>query len=144
MNIPSLQSPSAFLQRPFASIGAAVILLTFTSCATAPVPTGADLKGTWAQTGAGYEQGRPVTWENQTVIIEEADGQGFAGFKEYTRKGGQPQKESVNGVIGFDGTVLIVDEDGTFRGRFVGGKLRGQYAEIGADATAINLELDRK
>lgn len=108
------------------------------------VPTGADLRGTWTQNGAGYENGVPVTWENQTVVIDEADGQGFAGFKEYTREGEPPQREIVNGVIGPDGNILIVDEDGRFEGRLVDGTLRGQYAEIGDDPGAINVELSRK
>jgi len=112
--------------------------------ATASVPTGADLKGTWIQTGAGFEQGAPVTWENQTVVIEEASGQGFAGYKEYQGANEQPQKEAVNGVIGLDGSILIVDGDGTFQGRLSDGKLQGQYAEVGDDAAAINVEISRK
>ena len=39
--------------------------------------------------------------------------------------------------------ILIVDEDGLFEGRLVDGRMQGQYAEIGDDATAINLELSR-
>lgn len=132
------------LTRAFTAASAAAVMITVASCASVEVPAGDDLKGTWSQTGAGYERGGPVTWENQTVVIEKATGQGFAGFKEYTREGEQPQKETVNGVIGLDGNVLIVDEDGTFNGRLVGGKLKGQYAEIGDDAAAINVELTRK
>ncbi len=131
----------------FAAVGAAALVITLAACgsdSSVQVPTGEDLKGTWAQSGAGYERGAPVTWENQTVVIEEADGQGFAGYKEYTQKGEQPKKEDVNGVVGPDGNVLIVDEDGTFRGRLVDGKLTGQYAEVGEDAAAINVELARK
>jgi len=54
------------------------------------------------------------------------------------------QREVVNGVIGVNGDVLIVDDDGTFEGRLVDGKLQGQYAEVGDDAAAINVELTRK
>lgn len=127
----------------FAAVGAAVVVITVGARgadSSAQVPTGEDLKGTWAQSGAGYEKGTSVIWENQTVVIEEADGQGFAGHKEYT----PPQKENVNGVVGPDGSVLIVDEDGTFQGRLVDGKLQGQYAGVGGDAAAINVELARK
>jgi len=112
--------------------------------ASAPVPTGADLKGTWIQAGAGYAKGAPVTWENQTVVIEKADGQGFAGFKEYKNEGEPPQKENVDGVIGLDGNILIVDDDGTFQGRLIDGKIQGQYAEVGNDSVAMNLEISRK
>lgn len=132
------------MRRAFAFVCAAAVIITVASCSSVQVPTGEDLKGTWIQTGAGYEKGRPVTWENQTVVIEKADGQGFAGFKKYTREGEQPQREAVNGVIGLNGDVLIVDEDGKFEGRFVDGKLQGQYAETGDDAAAINVELTRE
>ena len=132
------------LSRSFAIAGVAVVIITATSCSSSQVPKGEDLKGTWSQTGAGYENGRPVTWENQTVVIEEASGQGFTGFKEYAREGEQPQKEPVNGVIGVNGNILIVDDDGKFEGRLVDGKLQGQYAEVGDDAAAINIVLTRK
>ena len=90
------------------------------------------------------QNGTPVTWQNQTVVIDEAEGQGFAGFKEYAREGEQPQKEVLNGVIGPNGDILIVDEDGTFAGQLTDGRLQGQYAESGDDAAAINLELSRQ
>lgn len=134
------------MKRMLSAIGAAALITIGAGCGTesSQVPTGADLKGTWVQTGAGYENGDSVTWENQTVVIDEADGQGFAGFKEYTREGGQPQKEVVNGVIGLDGEILMVDGDGRFEGRLIDDKLQGQYDEIGADGAAMNVELTRK
>ena len=131
----------------FAAVGAAAVITLGAGCqadSSAPAPTAADLKGTWIQTGAGYEQGKPVTWENQTAVIEEASGQGFTGFKEYTREGEPPQKEMVNGVISSSGDILITDEDGQFRGRFIDGKIEGQYGEVGDDSAAINVELSRK
>ncbi len=130
-----------------AAIGAGAVIAAVAGCGTdssAPVPTAADLKGTWLQTGTGYEMGVPVIWENQTVVIEKVDGQRFAGFKEYTREGEQPKKEMVNGVVGLNGDILMVDEDGSFRGRLIDGKVQGQYAEVGSDAAAINVELSRK
>jgi hypothetical protein len=108
------------------------------------VPTGAELIGTWKQTGAGYGNGEPVIWAEQLVVIEAADGQGFAGFKEYTPKGEAPQREMVNGVIAPNGDILITDEDGFFRGRLEDETILGQYAEVGDDSSAINLELKRK
>jgi hypothetical protein len=125
----------------------AITVGVLAGCATgtsAEVPTGEDLKGTWDQTGAGYEQGRPVTWEDQTLVIEEAKGQGFVGYKEYTREGEGPQREILNGVIGIDGEIVIVDEDGIFEGVLVDGKIQGQYVETGEDHGAINVELTRK
>lgn len=107
------------------------------------VPTGAELIGTWAQNGAGYEQGSPSAWEDQTVVIESADGQGFTGYKEYTSDDGGAQREIVNGVVGTDGEILIVDEDGFFRGRLDDGAILGQYVEVGADSAAMNVELTR-
>lgn len=129
-----------------AAVGAGVVLTAVAGCgsdSSASVPTGADLKGTWSQSGAGFEKGVPVTWENQAVVIEKADGQGFAGFKEYTREGGKTQREAVNGVVGLDGNILFVDQDGKFEGRLIDGKLQGQYAEVGDDAAAINVEIVR-
>lgn len=141
------QSLGAPLKYVLTVVGIAAFLISASSCTTGSlvhVPTGEVLKGTWTQTGAGYERGIPVTWENQTVVIDKAFGQGFAGFKEYTREGEPPQKESLNGVIGVNGNILIVDEDGTFEGRLIDGKLQGYYAEIGDDVTAINLVMTRQ
>ena len=135
-----------------ACVGAASAVVALASgCSAAPsitVPTGADLKGTWIQAGDGYERGVRVTPENKgfeaTVVIAEADGQGFTGYKEHTDPGESPQREVVHGVIGLDGDILITDEDGFFTGKLVDGKIRGQYAEIGKDAAAINVELSRQ
>ncbi|AQT80280.1 hypothetical protein B1R94_14930 [Mycolicibacterium litorale] len=130
----------------FATLGT-VAALTVGACSThsaAPAPTGSDLKGTWVQSGAGFEKGGPVTWVNQTVVIDKAEGQGFAGYKEYTREGEQPQRETVNGVVSSDGDILITDNDGTFRGKLVNGTVTGQYAEMGPDGAAMNVELTKK
>ena len=108
------------------------------------VPTGAELIGTWQQTGAGYERGESVIWVDQVVVIEAADGQGFTGFKEYTKEGQGPQQEIVNGVIAPNGDILITDEDGFFRGRLEDETILGQHVEVGDDSSAINLELKRK
>ncbi|MFM8598614.1 MAG: hypothetical protein ACKOB8_06360 [Mycobacterium sp.] len=130
---------------------AAAFLAVAAGCSANPstkVPTGADLRGTWIQAGDGYEQGVRVTPENKgfeaTVVIAEADGQGFTGYKEHTDPGEPPQKEVLHGVVGLDGEILITDEDGFFTGKLVDGKIRGQYAETGKDAAAINVELSRQ
>jgi hypothetical protein len=136
----------ATISTALTTAAAAVLLIISTGCradSSDSVPTGADLIGTWAQNGVGYEQGEPVTWEDQTVVIESADGQGFTGYKEYTREGGTPQQETVNGVVGADGEIIMADEDGFFRGRLDNGAIIGQYVEVGADHTAMNIELTR-
>jgi len=95
-----------------AAVTAALVTIA-TGCQTDSadsVPTGAELIGTWAQNGVGYEQGEPATWVDQTVVIESADGQGFTGYKEYTSEGDVAQQEIVNGVIGADGEIIIADE----------------------------------
>ena len=51
------------------------------------IPAAKDLIGTWSQNGAGYEEGKPVTWKDQTLVVEAAEGQGFVGFKEYENEG---------------------------------------------------------
>jgi hypothetical protein len=104
----------------FTCTGAAAdIIAVVSACSAAPsakVPSGADLKGAWVQAGDGYERGIRVTPRNQmamaTVVIVEADGQGFTGYKEHTDPGERPQKEKINGVVGLDGDILITDEDG--------------------------------
>lgn len=135
----------------FAFVGAASTIIATAGCSadsSTKVPTGADLKGTWIQAGDGYERGIRVTPENKgfeaTVVIAEADGQGFTGYKEYTDPGEKPQREVLHGVVGLDGDILITDEDGFFTGKLVDGKIRGQFAEIGNDAAAINVELSRQ
>lgn len=111
----------------------------------AKVPAAKDLIGEWAQTGAGYEEGAHVTWSNQMLVIEEAEGQAFVGFKEYTNEGEAPQKEVVNGAVGVDGDIRIADEDGFFAGRLVDGKILGQYVEVTkGESQVLNVELTRK
>ena len=112
---------------------------------SAKVPAAKDLVGTWAQTGAGYEEGEPVVWKDQTLVIEKSEGQGFGGFKEYHNEGEDPQKEIVNGAVGVDGDIRIVDEDGFFTGRLVDGKILGQYIEVKkGESQVLNVELARK
>lgn len=125
-----------------------VVAATGSGCAgetSAKVPAAEDLMGTWAQTGSGFEEGKPVTWKDQTLVIDQADGQGFAGFKEYHNQGEDPQKEVFNGAVGFDGEIRIVDEDGIFVGRLVDGKVLGQYVEVKqGESQVLNIELTRK
>lgn len=110
----------------------------------AKVPAAKDLIGTWSQTGAGFEEGKPVTWKDQKLVVETAEGQGFTGFKEYDNEGEDPQKEIVNGAVGVDGDIRIVDEDGFFVGRLVDGKILGQYVEVKeGESQVLNVELAR-
>jgi len=112
---------------------------------SAKVPAAKDLIGTWAQTGAGFEEGKPVTWQDQTLVVEKAEGQGFAGFKEYDNEGEDPRKELVNGAVGVDGDIRIVDEDGFFVGRLVDDKIQGQYVEVKkGESQVLNVELVRQ
>lgn len=110
----------------------------------AKVPAAEDLIGTWAQTGAGFEEGKPVTWKDQTLVVETAEGQGFTGFKEYDNEGEDPQKEIVNGAVGVNGDIRIADGDGVFVGRLVDGKILGQYFEVKqGESQVLNVELAR-
>lgn len=109
------------------------------------VPAAKDLMGTWAQTGAGFEEGKPVTWKDQKLVVDQAEGQGFAGFKEYHNEGEDPQREAVNGAVGVDGEIRIADDDGFFVGRLVDGKILGQYVEVQkGESQVLNVELVRK
>jgi hypothetical protein len=127
---------------------AALLTIAASGCAAkddAKVPAATDLIGTWAQSGAGYEEGKPVTWKDQTLVVEAAEGQAFTGFKEYANEGEDPQKEVVNGAIGVNGDIRITDEDGFFVGRLVDGKIQGQYIEVKeGESQVLNVELARK
>jgi len=59
--------------------------------------------------GVGYERGVRVTSENQTMVIEAAEGQTFTRFKDYTRDGEQPQQEVVNGSFGDDAAAINIE-----------------------------------
>lgn len=110
----------------------------------AKVPAAKDLIGTWAETGDGFEEGKPVTWRDNKLVVETAEGQGFTGFKEYHNEGEDPQKEVVNGAVGVDGNIRISDEDGFFVGRLVDGKILGQYVEVkDGESQVLNVELAR-
>jgi hypothetical protein len=135
------------LATALAIVGAATAVTVVAGCgsdSSAEVPTGADMRGTWIQSGSGYEQGKPVTWSNQILVVEEAEGQGFTGYKEYTPEGKPTQRETINGAIAPNGDILITDEDGHIEGTLSNGMLSGQYAEIGDDAAAVNVELTKK
>jgi hypothetical protein len=112
---------------------------------SAKIPAAKDLIGTWAQTGAGYEEGTPVTWKDQTLVVEAAEGQGFVGFKEYHNEGEDPQKEVINGAVGVDGDIRIADDDGFFVGRLVDGKILGQFTKVAkGESQVLNVELVRQ
>lgn len=114
------------------------------SSSSAEVPTGADMKGTWTSTGSGYENGKAVTWQSSTIIIDKAVGQAFSGNEKYTASGGVVFKEPIQGVIAPDGDILIVEEDGFYEGTLENGVFTGQYAEIGDEPTAMNVTLTKK
>lgn len=114
------------------------------SSSSAEVPTGADMKGTWTSTGSGYEDGKAVTWQSSTIIIDKAVGQAFSGNEKYTGSGGVVFKEPIQGVIAPDGDILIVEEDGFSEGTLENGVFTGQYAEIGDEPTAMNVTMTKK
>jgi hypothetical protein len=114
------------------------------SSSSAEVPTGADMKGTWTSTGSGYENGKAVTWQSSTIIIDKAVGQAFSGNEKYTASGGVVFKEPIQGVIAPDGDILIVEEDGFYEGTLENGVFTGQDAEIGDEPTAMNVTLTKK
>ena len=114
------------------------------SSSSAEVPTGADMKGTWTSTGSGYENGKAVTWQPSTIIIDKAVGQAFSGNEKYTASGGAVFREPIQGVIAPDGDILIVEEDGFYEGTLENGVFTGQYAEIGDEPTAMNVTMTKK
>lgn len=114
------------------------------SSSSAEVPTGADMKGTWTSTGSGYENGKAVTWQSSTIIIDKAVGQAFSGNEKYTASGGVVFKEPIQGVIAPDGDILIIEEDGFYEGTLENGVFTGQYAEIGDEPTAMNVTMTKK
>ena len=124
-------------------IGMAILLMSGCAGASGAAVVGSDFKGTWIQNGAGFEKGQSIVWVDQTVVIETADGAGFAGFKEFTRDG-VAQRETLNGVVGVDGQIHISDDDGFYQGRFENGAFVGTYVETGEDSTVMNVTLTRE
>ena len=130
--------------------GAAAAITVTTGCGSggsAEVPTGADMKGTWVQTATGYDNGKLDSWKGDAagnIVFDKADGQSFAGYKTYTPPEGGAVKETMQGVIAPDGDILITDEDGFYEGTLANGTFTGQYAESGADATAMNVTWTKK
>ncbi len=114
------------------------------SSSSAEVPTGADMKGTWTSTGSGYEDGKAVTWQSSTIIIDKAVGQAFSGNQKYTASRGVVLREPIQGVIAPDGDILIIEEDGFYEGTLENGVFTGQYAEMGDEPTAVNVTMTKK
>jgi len=103
------------------------------------------MKGSWAQAGSGFEKRAPITWNDRdAMVIDKADGRAFSGYQQYTPPGGTPQREVVNGVIAPDGDILVTDEDGFFEGTYSDGMITRQYAETGADNSAVNVTFTKK
>lgn len=138
------------LATALAIAGAATAITLAVGCGSSSteVPTGADMKGTWTvQSSEGFEGGKPSTLDGRLVITQ-AKGQGFAGYKTYTdaEDGGTPKvlKETINGAIASDGDILYTDDDGFFEGVLQDGVMTGQYTEIGQDSTAMNVDYVKK
>ena len=122
-------------------------LSTVVGCGSSPaeIPAGEDLKGTWDQTGAGFEGGVPSIWEDQILVITTAVDQGFAGYKEYTKGDGKTVQETINSVISPTGVILITDRNGYFWGTLPNGVISGQDAgAVEDDSTAMNMVLTRQ
>ena len=126
-------------------IGMGVAALLISGCADGSGEefSVSDLEGTWIQSGKGFEQGQSITWDNQKIVIETTDESGFAGYKEFTRDEGL-QRETLNGVLGPDGLVVISDTDGFYEGRFINGNFVGIYIETGEDSTVMHVTFVRE
>lgn len=133
-----------------AALAAAASITIAAGCGSsdsASVPTGADMKGTWVQAATGYDNGKLNSWKGDAagnIVFDKADGQSFAGYKTYTPPEGGAVKETMQGVIAPDGEILITDGDGFYEGTLANGTFTGQYAESGADATAMNVTWTKK
>lgn len=53
-------------------------------------------------------------------------------------------EETINGVVGSHGDILYTYSDGSFEGVLQDGVMTGQYAEVGPDGTAVNVEYVKK
>lgn len=133
-----------------ASIAALAVAasITIAGCGgseSADVITGADMKGTWAQTGTGYQSGKLTKWGTARITFDQADGQTFGGYKTFTpNDGGAPVKRTMQGVISPDGEILITDSDGFYEGTVENGVFTGDYAEMGDDAAAMSITMTKQ
>lgn len=129
--------------------GLAVAALTGCSSSTTAedqsAVTGDQLVGTWGGTNAGYEGIDAVYVDKPlTLVVQEASGQAFFGFKEWTEPDGAVADEFIRGVVTPGGLVTIVDGDGVFEGVVSGSTLTGTYVEVGDDAAALEVELTKQ
>lgn len=122
-----------------------VVAVALTGCSSSPSTTGSDLVGTWTGTNAGYEGPETVyVKQSVTLVVQEANGQAFFGFKEWTDEEGNLADELMKGAVTEDGQITIVDSDGLIEGVVSGSTLTGTYVEMGEDGAVLEVELTKQ
>lgn len=134
-----------------AAAGVACLTAGCTTGSNAKALDGEALKGTWTYSGTGFERGQPETWKDETMVVESADGQNFAGYFEFPTDaepdgagapGQKTMREQFKGLITPAGDILIVDPDGRLEMKMFDGTLQGQYVD--GNPTVMNVEMVRK
>lgn len=124
---------------------AAVTTVALTGCSSSPGTTGSDMVGTWTGTNAGYVGPEAVYVERSlTLVVQEANGQTFFGFKQWTDEEGNVADTLMKGAVTEAGQITIVDMDGLIEGAVSGSNLTGTYAAIGEDGAVFEVELTKQ
>ena len=127
-----------------AIIATGLLTIAVSGCSSSANTTADQLVGTWTGTNAGYEGTDPVYVNKPLpVVVQEATGQAFLGYKEWTEPDGTAVDELITGAVTGAGQVTIVDEDGVFEGVLSGSSLSGTYVENGDDRAVLEVELTK-
>ena len=124
---------------------AGVAAVALTGCSSSPSTTGNDLVGTWTGTNAGYVGPEAVYVERSlTLVVQEANGQTFFGFKEWTDEAGNVADQMMKGAVTEAGQITIVDMDGLIEGVVSGSTFTGTYVAMGEDGAVFEVELTKQ
>ena len=124
---------------------AGVAAVALTGCSSSPSTTGNDLVGTWTGTHAGYEGPEAVYVERSlTLVVQEANGQAFFGYKQWTDELGNVADEMMKGAVTEDGQITIVYTDGLIEGVVSGSTLTATSVEMGEDGAVLEVELTKQ
>ena len=124
---------------------AGAVAVALTGCSSSPSTTGNDLVGTWTGTHAGYEGPEADYVERSlTLVVQEAKGQAFFGYKQWTDELGNVADEMMKGAVTEDGQITIVYTDGLIEGVVSGSTLTATSVEMGEDGAVLEVELTKQ
>lgn len=119
--------------------------LLFSACSSGSSSvSGQQMVGTWAGTNSGYVVNDAFVTQETKLVVERAEGQAFAGYKEWTEADGTTASQEIKGVVTPEGRVFIVEEDAVLEATLSGSEITGVYAETGEDHAAFAVALTKQ